>query len=128
MKLRGFFVVLALLALACGSQTPRRLELYPSPTSNPTQTPFVVEVTKEVVRQVTTTPEPTETPESTVFLCVSAEESVYLRPSPSTANYPVAALPAGDRVEDLGGRDGVWMFVRWEDKTGWVNQAYVKVC
>lgn len=125
MRLWGFFVALVFTTLACGSQTPRRLELYPSETPNPTQTPFVLEVTKEVVRQVTNTPEPTE---STVLLCVDASESVYLRPSPSTNNYPITSLPNGEQVVDLGGRDGDWMFVRWQDKAGWVNDKYVKVC
>lgn len=123
--MRRLFFILAVSTLACGSQTPRRLELYPSVTPDPTQTPFVLEVTKEVVRQITNTPEPTE---STVLLCVDASESVYLRPSPSTDNYPVTSLPNGEQVVDLGGRDGDWMFVRWQDKAGWVNQDYLEKC
>jgi hypothetical protein len=127
-----FLAVTALVVaqLACAAPADRGpVVLYPSATPNATQTPVVVTVVAQVtvvahqtvVAQVTTTPRGDK-------YCVTAEETVYLRPSPSTDNYPVVALAHGAVVAHLGGRNGDWMFVQYEDKTGWVNKDYIGDC
>lgn len=123
--------VLGAALLACGGQGPRRLELYPSSTAPvilPTQTERVVIWTQTpnatpapVYVQITTTP-------NAEFVCVSAAETVYLRPAPNAQNYPITALPNGSQLLDMGGRDGNWMFVEYATKRGWVNSAYVGSC
>lgn len=121
--------VAAVVSLACGSENPRRLELYPSPTVVPTQTQRIVVWTS--TPELTYTPVVkiiTGTPENTVFLCVSADEAVYLRPSANNQNYPVAPLPNGARLTDLGGRDGKWVFVEYDELSGWVHQDYIENC
>ena len=135
--------MLVLSVLACGgSRTPSNAEatrqavfqnLYPSPTSEATQTPSV--------RVITTTPLPTTTPMIVVYtatpvpttqtkaswLCVTAVEAVNLRPSPSTENH-IAVLKYGQKVIDLGGRDGSWLYVQVGDSRGWVNIKYLGNC
>ena len=132
-----YFVIFVLAFIALGvyrscnspAPEPRRLNLYPSPTSEATQTPLVVEIT--------TTPVPTytkvviivtETPSHLDKLSVSAVVAVHLRPSPSKRNYPITALPNGTVLEDLGGRDGKWWFVQYGDKRGWVHSSFVVAC
>lgn len=99
-----------------------------TPSAPPTQTPRIVEITTTalstytpIVKVVTETPEPG-------YLCVTADEAVHLRPSPSIENYPIDVLKNGTKLLDLGGRDGEWRFVRFDKQTGWVNQAYVTAC
>jgi hypothetical protein len=134
-----FCGVLALSILTCrtgDSEARQRVyqDLYPSPTSEATQTPLV--------RVITTTPLATQTPDVRVYtatpvpttqaevswLCVTAVEAVYLRPSPSTENYPIVQLENGTRIVDLRGRDGSWWFVQSGNKQGWVKKEYVRNC
>lgn len=134
--MKRMFLVLAVLAvsnLACRTSpaTPRVLVLYPSATPNATQTPIVQTVVNTRVVQITTTPVPTftSTPTHPVRqLCVSATETVYLRPSPGTDNYPITQLANGTKVTDLGGQDGNWKFVEVKSQRGWVNEKYLKDC
>lgn len=130
--------ILAILAtiLACRMtpSEPRRLELYPSPTVLPTQTERVIVHTSTplstytpIVIEVTSTPEPEG------YLCVTASEAVYLRPSPGVDNYPITPLPLGARLtdfggRDLGGREEEWAFVQFGSRRGWVNLSYVQIC
>jgi hypothetical protein len=123
------------LMLACGSAVPTpdrqatlRAALYPSPTPDATQTPVLVEITKVV--QITVTPQPTAKPTMTrqIKLCVTAIETVYLRPSASERNYPITTLTNGVEVMDRGGRDGEWIFVEVGDKQGWIHSKYIKPC
>lgn len=119
---------LALAVLACNTGNPdRKLNLYPSstPTSAvPTQTAIVMEIVNTVVVQITTTPVPT----SRTYKCISAVEAVYLRPSPSTENYPIKQLEKGVEVVDIGGKIGEWIFVEVNGVRGWVNQKYMEEC
>lgn len=118
-------VVLALGVLACGSGEPReKLNLYPTVELPPTQTPFILTQTPNatytpVYVAVTSTPN---------ALCSKANEAVYLRPSPNAVNYPIIEIPNGKRVYDLGGRDGDWYFVRYENYEGWINGEYLNDC
>jgi uncharacterized lipoprotein YajG len=126
-----FVTVLMLAALACGQPAPeyilRGWTVTPSPTANaePSQTPIVIQETVVVIEQITNTPEPTGEP---IALCVSAQETVHLRPSPNTDGYPITVLENGARVNDLGGRSGQWLYVSVEDKQGWINGAYLGNC
>lgn len=125
-----FFLVLA--SLACGSKAEewqmRGWTVTPSPTANTqaTQTPYIVEITN--------TPAPTELPTVTPnptaisYLCVTANEAVNLRPSPDASYYPIDPLKNGTKVEDLGARDGNWVFVKVGDKQGWINGEYLGAC
>lgn len=118
-------LILSLAALACGgSATRRTLILYPSPTANASQTPYVV---KETAPPLVMTVVVTQT-EISNTLCVSASVAVYLRPSPGGDYYPIVALPNGARVNDLGGRSGSWLFVRYQRYQGWVNGRYLGEC
>lgn len=122
-------IVLPLAMLACNSSRPdRRLNLYPSPTSDATQTPIIQTVVSTKVVQITTTPVKTATSTPVRQLCVSASEAVYMRPSPSTTPYPITQLENGSKVVDLGGRNGDWLFVSYGDKQGWVNGKYLSDC
>lgn len=126
--------ILALGALACGGQTTNSDERFAfwTVTPNATSTPLVV--------VHTSTPLPTYTPnEPTVIvltqapnelgtLCVSALVAVHLRPSPNAVNYPIAPVPNGEKVTDLGGRNGQWIFVQYGDKQGWVFRDYLTQC
>jgi hypothetical protein len=122
---------LVLAQVACGTPAEewelRGWTVTPAP-SNATQTPVLVEITKVV--QITVTPQPTAKPTMTrqIKLCVTAIETVYLRPSASENNYPVTTLTNGVEVVDRGGRDGEWIFVEVGDKQGWVYAKYVKPC
>lgn len=121
--------VAAVVSLACGSENPRRLELYPSPTVVPTQTERIVVWTS--TPELTHTPVVkivTGTPENTVFLCVSADEAVYLRASPDTEFHPIAPLPNGTKVTDTKTRSGNWAFVQLGEDAGWINTKYLKEC
>jgi hypothetical protein len=130
-RLKILLAVLALViaTLACGGQpaSRRELNLWPTETPNATQTPIFIEVveTQVIVVEITPTPVP---PQEVEKMCVSALEAVYLRPSPSDDNYPIKSLPNGAELLDLGGRDGSWLFVEFEDKQGWVNGDYVGRC
>src|SRR4051794_25714251 len=106
-------LAIVLASLACGQQAPeyvlRGWTVTPSLTPTiantpspvvPTQTPYIVEITN--------TPQPTQ---EVLAKCVSASETVYLRPSPSTDNYPIEAMVNGTKVTDLGGHSGNWYFV-----------------
>ena len=122
-------IVLALSVLACRTGNPeRKLNLYPTPTSEATQTPYVVEVTTSppppIFVQITTTPVPT----LSIQLCVSAVETVNLRPSASDRGYPITQLENGDEVVDLGGRQGNWIYVQAGDEAGWINKKYLEAC
>lgn len=126
--------VLALLILACGGTylvtlTPAVSTIYLSPTS---------EATQEIEVEVLKTPTPpiyTRTPvlptatNTTVQLCVSATETVNLRPSPSEKGYPITQLKNGQEVIGLGGRQGEWTYVSVNDKLqGWINEKYLSEC
>lgn len=121
--------ILAISALACATGSPRKLELYPSPTVLPTQTPFVLEITTTPLPTdfviITTTPVPTE---NTVFLCVSANEAVYLRASPGTEFHPITPLSNGTKVIDTKTRSGNWAFVQLGEDAGWINTKYLERC
>jgi hypothetical protein len=128
--MRKFSLLFAFLAvsLACGRTEPRRLDLYPSPTVLPTQTPFVIVWTSTpvytytpIVKEVTSTPKPE-------YLCVVADEAVYLRPSASMDNYPISPLPNGARVLRLGGEKEDWIFVEYGEFSGWVHSEYLESC
>ena len=110
-----------LATVACQREGRRELVLYPTPTVVPTQTPFLVQITTTPVMVVI---EITHTPTSST-LCVKATVAVYLRPSPSDQNYPITEIQNGERLSDLGGRNGKWMFVEIGDKQGWVHEYYV---
>lgn len=139
MKRFAPFLLILLSILACRTGDSEQRDkvfsaLYPSPTSDATQTPIIQTVIATKVVQITTTPIPivptfTNTPAKPVRqLCVSATETVYLRPSPSIENYPITQLENGVKVTDLGGRNGAWWFVEWKDKRGWINSKYLKEC
>lgn len=124
----GLPLVMALLA--CGQPAEewqsRGWTVTPSPFS-PTQTPAIV--------QITTTPASTYTPVVKVVtetplgsLCISALVTVHLRPSAGTGGYPITVLENKTVVEDLGGRDGVWWFVKYGELSGWVHSSYVVAC
>ena len=126
----GFVLVMA--TLSCMTNTPKRqLVLYPSPTSEATQTPILVEITTTPVPTtyvvITATPEPTKSVVS-IHLCVSAEKSVNLRPSANDDGYPILQLSNGDEVIDLGGRNENWYYVQYRDKQGWINSRYLGQC
>lgn len=122
-------LILAVAVMACATSpsTPRP-SLYPSPTAEITQTPFVL--------QITTTPNDTPTPLVVVVtetpngsrLCVNALVAVYLRPSPNADNYPITDILNGAQLADLGGRSGNWYFVQYGDKQGWVHGDFLSGC
>jgi hypothetical protein len=117
--------ILMLGVLACGRTAPRELNLYPTETPDPTQTPYLVEITS--------TPANTSTPVYIVVtpdekLCVNAVVAVHLRPSPNDQNYPIAVVPNGTVLLDLGGRSGSWYFVSMGTEQGWVHKNYLSVC
>src|SRR5687768_8546147 len=97
MRIYIFFLTLALLVLACRTgSSERKLNLYPSPTVEVSQTPVVVQITTTsvytytpIVKVVTETPRPTEK------MCVDALVAVHLRPSPNESGYPIMALANG---------------------------------
>lgn len=121
-------LVLAILSCNLAPSESKVLDLYPTPTQAITQTAFIV--------QITTTPPPTLTPIVVVvsstpeshFLCVTADENVYLRPSPSMENHPIVPLPKGARIADSGSRSGNWAFVKVEGFSGWVNTLWTTPC
>lgn len=121
--------ILIFVSFACGSASPKRqLDLYPSPTINPTQTQRIVIFTQ--TPDLTSTPifiVVSQTPTSNE-LCVSADEAVWLRPSPSIDNYPIVPVANGTRLHDLGGRVGSWDFVALGDKRGWIYGEFLKPC
>lgn len=137
------FFVLTVSVLACktGDTAARQrvfADLYPSPSSEarvrvitatplptlPTSTPIVVVQTTTPVP-----PKPVSTTENEInWLCVTAQEAVYLRPSPSVMNYPITELESGQKVKLEGGADGLWLFVTVDDKAGWVNKTYLGEC
>jgi hypothetical protein len=103
-----------------------------TPSAPPTQTARVVRITTTpvytytpIVKVVTSTPIP-------AYLCVIADEAVYLRPSADNQNYPISPLPSGSRLTDLGGRKenefGKWAFVAYQDEQGWVNLNFAENC
>lgn len=122
--------VLCLLALGCGSASPRRnVSLYPTDeaTPNATQTPFyIIHTQTPNATQTAVVVRVVETPNA--WLCVDVQETVYLRPSPNADNYPIAVIPNGARVRNLGGKSGDWVFVELGKYQGWVNSEYVKGC
>jgi hypothetical protein len=128
MKTKLLFIAIFVTIIACGRTAPRRLELYPSPTVLPTQTERVVIYTTtplstytSIVKEVTSTPKPE-------YLCIVADEAVYLRPSASMDNYPISPLPNGARVLRLGGEKEDWIFVEYGEFSGWIRQEYLKNC
>ncbi len=129
MRTYAALVVLLLVSLACSSGAPRRLDLYPTPTIIPTQTERLVVWTQTPNATFTAVVVVVSaTPNAPVMLCVSASESVYLRPSPNADNYPLATLPNGTHLQDLGGRSGNWRFVATPAMRGWVNDGFLEVC
>lgn len=106
-----------------------KMNLYATSTVQASQTPYVI-----VITETPNAPDPTQTAaiivvtETPNSLCVSAASTVYLRPSPNTDNYPVTVIPNAATVNDLGGRNGVWAFVRYKSYEGWVNSEYIKEC
>lgn len=131
MKRLLFAMFLVTLACGSGSQEPRRLNLYPSPTVLPTQTPFVLQITTTPIdTQTPFVKEVTQTPSPADSLCVSATVAVYLRPTASTVNHPITPLENRTVVQDLGGRseDGKWYFVQHGEAQGWVFAEYLSAC
>lgn len=137
MRFRAAVLALALGIIACNTGNPEQRDkvfnaLYPSPTSDATQTPVIQTVVATKVVQVTTTPVPSVTSTPVRQLCVSADEAVNLRPSPSTKNYKITELENGVVVTDLGGRvenvEGVWLFVEVNENRGWINEKYLEDC
>lgn len=129
--MKRLLFVLTLITLACGSTAPRHLDLYPTETTLPTQTARVVVISATP----DFTPQPAKIPVQTATFqpiphcfTVSATVAVFLRPSPSTDNYPIMPIPNGVQVHDLGGRIGIWDFVALGDKQGWVNSEYLNPC
>jgi hypothetical protein len=131
-KILAALFVLAVVLLACGQPAPewqlRGWTVTPSPFE-PTQTPVVVQITTTppltytpIVKVVTETPRPTEK------MCVDALVAVHLRPSPNESGYPIMVLVNGAVVEDLGGRSGEWIFVRYIEAQGWVFEEYLSAC
>jgi hypothetical protein len=128
-----FIFLLAALSIVTGcrftpSEPRERIDLYPSPTVLPTQTERVVQITTTpvftytpIVKVVTETPKPG-------YLCVTADENVYLRPSADLTGYPIAPLPNGSRLTDLGGRNGSFAFVSYGEFSGWVHLKFVINC
>ena len=134
-----FFICLVAVSLSCRTGDPKRqLVLYPSPTSEATQTPILVEITTTPVPTtyvvITATAKPTEPTVSIQLteLCVSAEKAVNLRPSANDDGYPILQLSKGDKVVDMGGRselDGTtWMYVQIGKYQGWINGKYLSSC
>lgn len=127
-----FILALVVVQLACGkpaeewqlrgwTQTP--------PLPKPTQTERVVQITTTPVFTYTPVVKiVTGTPENTVFLCVSADEAVYLRASPDTEFHPIDPLPNGTKVTDTKTRSGNWAFVQLGEDAGWINLNYLKKC
>lgn len=120
--------VCALGVLACGGTVRRELILYPSETPNASQTPLVV--------QITTTPNAThtaivvvvsETPNA-LAMCVTADEAVYLRPSPNADDYPIEPLTKGTKVLLTGGMFGLWVHVEVGVSSGWIRVEYLGDC
>lgn len=125
--------------VACGapaSATPRKLNLYPTPTSNATQTPIIITATPKP----TNTPLPTATERVVVvvatatiaedqYRCVSAEVALNLRTQPSmTQGTNGIPLPNGARVLLTETKNGDWVFVKYESRSGWINGEYLAFC
>jgi hypothetical protein len=130
-----FSGVLALLTLACGGTylaTPTLAvsTIYPSITSEATQeTPVEVLNTPTPPIYTTRTLVPSTATNTTVQLCVSATETVNLRPSASEKGYPITQLKNGQVVVSLGGRQGEWIYVSVNEKMqGWINGKYLSNC
>lgn len=130
MRLSVFFLLAVVFLFGCRMtpSEPRNIELYPSPTVIPTQTERIVihtstplPTTTPIVMEVTSTPVPG-------YLCVTADENVYLRPSADLTGYPIAPLPNGTRLTDLGGRDGRFAFVSYGEFSGWVHLKFIQNC
>jgi hypothetical protein len=123
------FSLLVVVQLACTrSDSGGERLVFPTQTPQITQTPFLVEITTTpaltytpVVKEVTSTPQPG-------YLCVTADENVYLRPSADLTGYPIAPLPNGSRLTDLGGRNGRFAFVSYGEFIGWVHLKFVINC
>jgi hypothetical protein len=125
------FLVLVISTLFCG-QPAEEWQLRgwtpTPPLVEPTQTPFIIVYTStpvstytQLVKEVTSTPKPE-------YLCVVADEAVYLRPSASMDNYPISPLPNGARVLRLGGQKEDWIFVEYSEFSGWVHSEYLESC
>jgi len=129
MKKLIFILVLVLASLACGTKTQewqtRGWTVTPSQVVTqvlPTQTPYFIEITQ--------TPQPTEIMTGTpqMYLCVTANETLYLRPSANMSGSPIVTLKNGQRITDLGGRDNGFWFVKVDAQQGWVFGKFVVGC
>lgn len=67
-------------------------------------------------------------------LFVNAESGLYLRSKPSVKGNKLGLVPYGEEVvllkgsgiiEKIDGKQGEWVFVRWQKKEGWVFNAYL---
>jgi len=121
------FLVLVVATLACGTPAEewelRGWTVTPSLSQPATTTPTLVVATQTpFIIEVTNTNQPAD------ILCIVAQEAVNLRPSPNITGYPIVALKNGEKVIDLGGRSGTFMFVQIGDKQGWVHGDYVRAC
>jgi hypothetical protein len=70
----------------------------------------------------------TDTAPSTQPFCVSNNQTVYLRRTPNTKEYPLGVLANGEKVYPNGRVDGSWLEVSTELGTGWVNGNYIRTC
>lgn len=77
-------------------------------------------------------PEPGAAPQGTFFVVVNTGgQGLFLRPEPNTSQLPVATLPEGTRVEQIGedsvGPNFVWRQVRTPDgQEGWVAVDFLQ--
>ena len=122
--LLGAFLILTSLACMGGTATQRSLQLYPTEVS-PTVQVIIIEITQTQISPVTPS-QVVPTPIS--YLCVSAIETVYLRPLANLSGSPIMVLTSGQIIEDLGGRDNGFWFVKIEAQQGWVKSDYVSRC
>jgi len=105
------------------SATPTR---FPSPMPTATNTPFVIATTS--AQTVSGTSQPTEQAAAAQGAsCIAVvRQNVNLRSGPSTTDQLLVTIPFSTTL-DVSARTKAsdWWFVRYQDKTGWVNGEYV---
>lgn len=106
MNINKFLALFPLVLLAC------TLTAYTTPTATETRT-----VPK------TAQPAPTDLP----VCIVTAFETLNLRETPGTNAAVIAILKHGDQLTILPGpAQGVWIYVKAQDRAGWINSNYCK--
>jgi hypothetical protein len=129
-------IILVLANLACSGMDDIVFTVTPTFANTPTSVlPTITLTPTEVLAKDTQTPEPTqEVADVSVgkIWCVSAVETVHLRPSPNTSGYPIQVLANGEQITDLGGRVenelGTWLYVSVGKNQGWINEKYLGDC